>query len=305
MTQPRRDHVSPNQAGTYHCVARCVRRSWLFGFDAYANRDFDHRKHWIPKRIKELSEIFACSVLSYAVMSNHFHLVAAMQPAIANAWTDREVAERWCKLYPKQNQLEHMAKIETLLANEALLKTYRGYLSNLSWLMKSIVEPIARRANAEDKVSGRFWEGRFKSQLLMSEKSILAAMAYVDLNPIRADIAKRLRSSKHTSIRERCIDIEGRPVAAQQTLRPLIGYQSHNTPTLTQGDYIKIVDYTGRQLAKGKKGFIRADEKKAFDKLGLNPDHWVHRVKAFGPDFGARCPTCQPPRSAFALPFYK
>jgi hypothetical protein len=97
----------------------------------------------------------ACSVLSYAVMLNHFHLVVAMQPAIANAWTDREFAECWCKLCPKQNQLEHMAKIE------ALLKTYRGYPSNLSWLMKSVVEPIARRANAEDKVSGRFWEGRF------------------------------------------------------------------------------------------------------------------------------------------------
>jgi hypothetical protein len=57
-----------------------------------------------------------------------------------------------CKLYPKQNQLEHTAKIETLLEKEALLKTYRGYLSNLSWLMKSI-------DCAEDKVSGRFWEG--------------------------------------------------------------------------------------------------------------------------------------------------
>jgi hypothetical protein len=57
---------------------------------------------------------------------------------------------------------------------------------------------------------------------------------------------------------------------------------------LTQGDYIKIVDYTGRQFAKGKKGFIRADEKKAFDKLGLNPNHLVHRVKAFGPGLGAR-----------------
>jgi hypothetical protein len=67
----------------------------------------------------------------------------------------------------------------------------------------------------------------------------------------------------------------------KKTLRPLIGYQSHNTPTLTQGDYIKIVDYTGRQLAKGKKGFIRADERRAFDKLGLNPNHWVHRVKVW------------------------
>jgi hypothetical protein len=60
------------------------------------------------------------------------------------------------------------------------------------------------------------------------------------------------------------------------------------TPTLTQGDYIKIVDYTGRQIAKGKKGFIRAEERRAFDKLGLNPNHWVHRVKAFGPSLGAR-----------------
>ena len=49
--------------------------------------------------------------------------------------------------------------------------------------MKSLSEPIARKANAEDKVTGRFWEGRFGCQALLSEKSILAAMAYVDLNP--------------------------------------------------------------------------------------------------------------------------
>ena len=52
--------------------------------------------------------------------------------------------------------------------------------------MKSLSEPIARKANAEDKVTGRFWEGRFGCQALLSEKSILAAMAYVDLNPVRA-----------------------------------------------------------------------------------------------------------------------
>jgi hypothetical protein len=45
------------------------------------------------------------------------------------------------------------------LQNEALIKLYRQRLTNLSWLMKSISEPIARRANAEDKVNGRLWQG--------------------------------------------------------------------------------------------------------------------------------------------------
>jgi hypothetical protein len=191
-------------------------------------------------------------------------------------------------LYPRKDPAKQQERLAEIESDPKLVERFRGHLSNLSWLMKSIVEPIARRANAEDEVTGRFWEGRFKSQLLMSEKAILAAMTYVDLNPIRAGIAKRLRGSKHTSIRERCIAIEGQPDAATQKLEPLIGCRSYNTPTLTQGDYIKIVDFTGRQFVKGKKGFIKADEKKAFDKLGLNPNHWVHRVKAFGPGFGAR-----------------
>jgi hypothetical protein len=48
--------------------------------------------------------------------------------------------------------------------------------------MKSLSEYIARRANSEDKIGGKFWEGRFKCQALLNEKAILAAMIYVDLN---------------------------------------------------------------------------------------------------------------------------
>ena len=51
--------------------------------------------------------------------------------------------------------------------------------------MKSLSETIARKANEEDKVTGRFWEGRFGCQALLNEKLILAVIAYVDLNPAR------------------------------------------------------------------------------------------------------------------------
>ena len=75
MTQPRSQLVDPSQAGTFHCVNRCVRRSWLCGFDNYLGKSFEHRKSWVEARILELGNIFACGIHAWAVMSNHLHIV--------------------------------------------------------------------------------------------------------------------------------------------------------------------------------------------------------------------------------------
>ncbi|MBR9910904.1 MAG: hypothetical protein GYB33_11215 [Gammaproteobacteria bacterium] len=69
--------------------------------------------------------------------------------------------------------------------------------------MKLLNEPIARMANAEDNCTGHFWESRFKSQALLTEEALISCMANVDLNPIRAGMARTPEPSDHTSIKER------------------------------------------------------------------------------------------------------
>ncbi len=282
MTQARRHLVDPKHAGTFHCINRCVRRSWLCGIDAYLEKSFDHRKPWVEKRIMELGSIFACGVYSWAVMSNHLHLVVHMSPEASSKWTNEEVAERWVNLYPAHTPELCAQKAAAIVDNAKAIAEYRSRLTNLSWLMKSLSEPIARRANAEDKVTGRFWEGRFKCQALLSEKSILAAMTYVDLNPVRANIASGISTSRYTSIKARNLEALRDQSKASEPLMPLIGVKSFNVPTLTAAEYIDLVDFTGREMHAGKRGKIDATEPRALRKLGLDKDHWTTRVKGIG-----------------------
>jgi REP element-mobilizing transposase RayT len=208
MTQPRATLISLEATPWYHLVNRCVRRAFLCGTDSVSGQCYEHRRGWIVDRLHQLAGVFAIDVAAYAVMSNHYHLVVRVDAARAGEWSDDEVLRRWTSLFTGPLLVQRYRAGADLLPAErqavtALAATYRERLADVSWFMRLLNEAIARQANAEDGVKGRFWEGRFKSQALLDEAAILSAMAYVDLNPIRAGMAETPERSEHTSVAER------------------------------------------------------------------------------------------------------
>ena len=223
MTQPRSTLVSLDDTPWYHVVSRCVRRAFLCGHDAHSGRSFEHRRGWIADRLKQLASVFAVDIAAYAVMSNHFHIVVRVDEARVERLERDEVLRRWTQLFSGPVMVQrYLADPQRLGAAEtkivdAWVETYRSRLADLSWFMRVLNESIARQANAEDGVTGRFWEGRFKSQALLDDQAVLTAMAYVDLNPIRAGIAKTPERSEYTSIAERTAPLRASSVAEEPT----------------------------------------------------------------------------------------
>ena len=304
MTRPRKALVSIQDTPYYHVVSRCVRRSFLCGVDHLTGKDYEHRRQWIEDRIRILSSLFAIDICAYAVMSNHLHIVVKLCPTQAESWSNTEVVERWLSLFkgPLLIQQWHAgeplckAQIDTV---SDMIEVYRERLTSLSWFMKCLNEPIARQANQEDKCTGHFWESRYKSQALLTEEALLSCMAYVDLNPVRANMAKTPEASNHTSIKERIqpqFDITS-AIASQKALlalqhfklpvKPLAQFEGSTRDEeqagilFSLGDYLTLVDMTGRILRDDKRGAISAHLPPILERLEINQEEWLNNATQF------------------------
>ena len=279
MTTARSLLVDPESPGYYHCISRCVRRAWLCGTDPYNGKSYEHRREWVEGRLLELAEIFAVGLYAYAVMSNHVHVVVRIDPNATFAWSNEEVAQRWVRLFPAtvEGEVDFAAcevKEQNLLGNPERLEICRQRLGSLAWFMRSLNEPIARRANREDACTGRFWEGRYKCQALLDDAAVLTCMSYVDLNPIRARVAENLETSVHTSALQRIRAIENDARVASLSLSGIRSSAPSAALPLSVADYLEVIDWTARLTRADKRGAIPATEPPILRKLGLSERQW-------------------------------
>ncbi|ESP94276.1 hypothetical protein N483_26345 [Pseudoalteromonas luteoviolacea NCIMB 1944] len=251
--------------------------------------------------MKFLSSVFAIDIAAYAIMSNHYHMVVKVNRQEAINWSDDEVITRWYRLYKgspvidRYLQEQVLSDAEQSLVSELITK-WRARLYDISWYMKNLNEYIAKKANKEDDCTGKYWEGRYKSQALLDEIALLSCMAYVDLNPIRANMAKKLEESDFTSIQERLKQFETirasstqqkhreveRVASQPKLLKPFGGGNQEHTLPFSLLGYLSLVDWTGRHAYLKQRGHIAHEVPNILESLNIKDAIWLGMVKSYG-----------------------
>lgn len=298
MTKARSQQICLEATPYYHCVSRCVRKAYLCGIDFVTKQNYEHRRAWLEQEILKQAQVFAIDVAAYAVMSNHYHVVLHINKNKADNWSLDQVIERWHTLY-KGNPLSvrylkdpNFSEAELIKLTEFVEK-WRERLMDISWFMRRLNEFISRQANYEDNCTGRFWEGRFKSQALLDEKALAACLAYVDLNPVRAKMAKTPEDSEHTSVKARSKKARtthspNHPNQQEKSLMPFVGNPRNDMP---QGlpfkltEYLELVELTGRVIREDKRGHIEKHQPLILQRLGIEAENWVKMTTSFEKTF--------------------
>lgn len=298
----RGEVIDPHEVTIAHVYSRTVRRCFLFGDDALTGKNYDHRKVWIEELLEHFSAWFAIDLLSYSILSNHYHLVLRSRPDIVKTWDDTTVARRWLMICPKRKKdgkprEPNEKELNSIRNCPVKLAEARERLSSLSWWMRLLNQTIAQRSNREEEEQGRFWQDRFKCTRLVDEESVLACSVYVDLNPIRAAIAETIEESDFTSGKRRVdamkrerLDSFLAPIELNESTGSIgpcasaTGARCSNKGFLaiSQEGYLELLDWTARQSARGKRGTTPDSHPPILQRLGLPSSIWIEFVASFG-----------------------
>ena len=229
-------------------------------------------------------------------MSNHYHVIVKVNLDLAASLSAKDVLARWQQLY-RLNPLMERFKAGNVLTGvekeivDKQITRMRETLISISRFMGHLNQRIARKANAEDNCTGRFWEGRFQSQALLDEIALLQCMVYVELNPVRAGLSHDPRQSDYTSIKRRLAG-NGSGLLPFKPDRPEAAKDHHYHLPFHLDDYLQLLDWSGRIIREDKQGTIPEHAPALIDRFDITPVRWqtamrppVHsHQKALGSD---------------------
>jgi len=192
-----------NRSAKYHIVSRIVERKFHLG---------KLEKENFVRLMRSYEAFCGVKVLSFCIMSNHFHILVDVPSRPEGGISDEEILERVAlvqkpgsvallrelfKSFKKGNLTE-----EGKVAHEELREKYLCRMWDLGQFMKSLKQQFSRWFNKQHERKGTLWEERYRSSLVEDGYPALIVSAYIDLNPVRADIVNDPKDYRWSSYAE-------------------------------------------------------------------------------------------------------
>lgn len=190
MRRPRVKIPVGHPEAYYHCVSRVVGREFLLG---------EAEKEQFVRYMRLYEKLYGLRVISYAVMSNHFHILVEVpqRPAESELPDDVGLAGhvRSCLGDEAATELEwelsHYRGQGNDKSAEELREKWFSRMWDISRYMKVLKQRFTQWYNGRHNRRGTLWEDRFRSVLVEGKGAAIKTMAaYIDLNPVRARICE-------------------------------------------------------------------------------------------------------------------
>ena len=186
--------------GVYHVVSRVVERRMALGEE--------EKRHFV-KLMKMYGGFSGIQVVSWCVMSNHFHMLVAVPEQ--GELSEMTVLKRMAMIYTPAQMAEIQLRLDahpTAEGRRGVLAPYILRMGNLGAFMKSLKQRFTQWFNRKWERKGTLWEDRYHSTIVEYQgysRAVVAGnreaaevkshaarivAAYIDLNPIRAGMVE-------------------------------------------------------------------------------------------------------------------
>ena len=185
MRVARRALIDEARSQNFHVTSRVVDRRFIFE---------DGEKEYFLRVMRRLEAFTGVQVLSYCLMSNHFHLLLHI-PIRPEKIGEEEVMRRIRGYYSErysgeiQEYLRELERTGNTQLKEAYLNRFRERMYDLSGFVKELKLKFSKYYNAQNDRKGTLWEERYKCSLVEGQSNALMnTAAYIELNSVRAGI---------------------------------------------------------------------------------------------------------------------
>lgn len=191
MLRPR---IILPHGGQYHCISRIVDKRFIFG---------KLEMVYFHSAMRKLEAFLGIHVLSYCLMSNHFHLlVEVSNPECIEKLKVDSLRQKLPLLYHGKALALLRDEIDRAEASaissgvstwlDEILARYQARMSDLSVFLKELKQRFTQWYNLCNERSGTLWEQRFTSIVVdgADEHAVMTMAAYIELNPVRAGLVK-------------------------------------------------------------------------------------------------------------------